>query len=106
MKIELSFPTTEDKSEKERREYVGVISSSFSFLEKDIKELMYEQLISVYNNGVGLNKKKEERDFEVIRGNGIIEGMAILLEKWRLVSMEYSNKSDVVEDKNNPISEI
>ena len=92
MKLTLEFPEEKLITEQERRDYCTAIFAIFPRLEKDIKEEMYKQLISTYSENVATSKTKEERDFEIIRGNGIMEGMAILLEKWQVAKSEIENK--------------
>ena len=94
MKIDLQIPEYKELTEPERKEYCATIFAVFPRLEKDIKEKMYEQLINTYTESIGTTKNAEERDFEVVRGNGIMEGMAILLELWRLASMEHQARPE------------
>jgi hypothetical protein len=86
MKLELQLPTEKPQSETEHKEYCGLIFSVFPQLEKDIKEMMYEELVKTYTESDNFNK--------VLRGQGILEGMAILLEKWRLAFVEHQQKDE------------
>ena len=81
MKLELQLPQEKPQSETEYKAYCSLIFSVFPQLEKDIKEMMYEELVKTYTESDNFNK--------VLRGQGILEGMAILLEKWRLAFMEH-----------------
>ena len=92
MKLTLEFPEEKLITEQERKDYCTAIFAVFPRLEKDIKEEMYKQLITTYSEGIGKSKTKEERDFEIVRGNGIMEGMAILLDKWQVAKSEIENK--------------
>ena len=94
MKIDLQIPESKELTEVERKDYCASIFAIFPRLEKDIKEKMYEQLITTYTESIGTTRTREERDFEVVRGNGIMEGMAVLLEHWSLASAEHQAKQD------------
>lgn len=80
MKLEL--PESEELNEEERKAHNAAIFAVFPRLEKDIKAKMYEQLIQTYSENVGMAKTREEIVLATVRGNGIMEGMAQLLEKW------------------------
>ena len=94
MKLELTLPEEKEQTEKQRKAYCGSIFAVFPVIEKDIRTKMYEELIKTYSIGVGTAKTKEERDFEIIRGNGIMEGMAILLETWSQANVEHQSPPD------------
>lgn len=81
MKLTLELPETKEQGEAERKEYCGAIFALFPRIEKDIKEKMYEELVKTYTEADDFNK--------VLRGQGIMEGMAILLEHWRLANLEH-----------------
>jgi hypothetical protein len=81
MKIEFTLPTEKALSEAERKGYCASISAIFPILEKDIKEKMGEELVKTYTEADDFNK--------VLRGQGILEGMAMLLEHWRLANLEH-----------------
>lgn len=106
MKLTLGLPEKKEQSKQEHKEYCAAIFAVFPRLEKDIREEMYAQLVSIYSVGIATSKTKEERDFEIVRGNGILEGMAILLDKWEKAQAEHQDKPDTNFDKNNPIAEI
>ena len=99
--IDLSS-TQEDKemSESERKDYCAAISSVFPRLEKDIKKFLYEQLMFTSN-------RAEDWD-RVIFGRGTFNGMDILLNHWRIASLEHTAKTVPEEevDKSNPIAEL
>jgi hypothetical protein len=92
--MRLELPDTKEKTEQERKDYCSIIFSVFPTIEKDIKEKMYEQLIKTYSIGVGLAEDKAKVEMEVVRGNGKIEGMAELLEHWRLAFSEHQSPPD------------
>lgn len=81
MKLELTLPTEKEQSEQERKDYCASVSSIFPILEKDIKEEMYKELVKTYTGAENFNA--------VLRGQGIMEGMAILLEHWTLANSEH-----------------
>lgn len=85
MKLELNLPEEKPMSDEDRKAYVASVSAVFPRLEKDIKIKMYEHLVDTYTNS-------DEWD-KVLRGQGILEGMAILLEHWRGVHMEQEEKT-------------
>ena len=107
MKLELNY-TKEEMSENERKNYCASVFAIFPIIEKDIKAKMYEQLINTYSVAVGSTRNKEERDFEIVRGNGIMEGMAVLLEKWEQASNEHiaNSKGKETFDKHEVISQL
>ena len=88
MQLELKLPEEKILSEAERKSYNGAIFAVFPILEKDIQAKMYEELINTYTISVGTAKSINEVALATARGSGIIEGMAILLEHWRLASLE------------------
>ena len=75
MKIELELPKEQELDEIERKAHNAAIFAVFPRLEKEIKARMYEQLVMTYTEADDMWKLK--------RGQGIMEGMAILLEKWK-----------------------
>lgn len=89
MNLTLDLPKKEVQTEQERKDYCAAIFATFPRLMKDIKEEMYEQLVNTYSVSISTSKTPEERDFETIRGNGILEGMAILLDKWQIAANEF-----------------
>jgi len=98
--IDLSDMVDEKElNEQERRDYCAAIHAVFPRLEKDVKALLYQQL---------LFGAKESADWEqVIFGRGVMEGPAILLEKWKAAHLEHMNRSNEEPfDKTNPLSEI
>lgn len=90
MKITLELPNETEITETERAEYCAVIFAVFPRLDKDIREKMYEQLVSTYTGADDWDK--------VLKGQGVMEGMAVLLEHWRLANSEHiasiTNKED------------
>ena len=94
MRLELSYNAEKEQTEQERKSYCASISSIFPLIEKDIKAKMYEQLIKTYSIGVGLAEDKAKVELEVVRGNGIMEGMAVLLSHWELANAEHQQKDE------------
>ena len=83
MKLELEIPKSEALDEKERKAHNAAIFAVFPRIERDIKDKMYEQLIQTYSENVGMAKTREEIVLATIRGNGIMEGLGLILEKWQ-----------------------
>lgn len=108
LKIELQLPTEKQLDESEIKAHNAAIFAVFPRLEKVIKEKMYEQLIQTYSENVGVAKTREEIVLTTVRGNGIMEGMAILLEKWRGDAQAHQADAQPKEsfEKNNPLPEI
>ena len=108
MKLELVLPKEENLDEDKVKAHNAAIFAVWPRLEKTIKEKMYEQLIQTYSENVGMAKTREEIVLATVRGNGILEGMAILLEKWRLDAQAHEGEGKPKEpfDKNNPLPEI
>ena|SRR3990167_201597 len=99
--LDLSDVSTPKKemTEQERKEYCASISAVFPRIEKDIRKLMYEQLVETYTGADSWDK--------VLEGRGRLDGMAYLLEHWKSAHMENIAKptSDII-DKSSPIPEI
>lgn len=88
-----------EQSGQERKEYCASISAVFPRLEKDIKRLLYEQLIKT--------SMQAETWEQVLVGRGVFAGMEILLEHWKLAHAEHSEKGAKENfNPNNPISEF
>ena len=83
MKIELELPTEQELDETERKAHNAAIFAVWPRLEKDIKRLIFEQLETTYRDNIEMAKTREEIVLATVRGNGIMEGAGILLEKWR-----------------------
>lgn len=83
MNLTLQIPKEEELNEAERKAHNAAIFAVIPRLEKDIKDKMYEELIKTYSENVGMAKTREEILLATTRGNGIMEGMAILLEMWQ-----------------------
>lgn len=96
----LELSKKEEMSETERKDYCGAIFAIFPRLEKDIQEMMYEKLVETYTEADNWDK--------VLKGQGIMEGMAILLTKWETASNEHKANSKPEEefDKNEVISKV
>lgn len=88
MQLELKLPEEKILSEAEKKSYNSSIFAIFPIIEKDIKEQMLIELSKTYTESVGVAKSINEVALATARGSGIIEGMAILLEHWRLASLE------------------
>lgn len=89
-----------DMSEQDRKSYCGAIYSVFSYIEKDIKRLLYKQLMFASNNA--------ENWEQVVFARGTFNGIDILLEKWRMAAKEHEDslKETKPEQPNSPISEL
>lgn len=92
-------------SEADRKAYCSAIFAVFPRIEKDIKKMLYAQLMFISNNA--------ETWEQVIFGRGTFNGMDLLLEKWKKASIEHeANLKEGLEenkkgfDKNNPIPEV
>ena len=98
--IDLSEIENSEMSESERKAYCSQISAVFPLIEKDIKKLLYEQLM--------FSSEEAETWDKVIFGRGTFNGMDILLEHWRKAHLEHLEKGKPKEnfDVNNPIGEI
>ena len=94
MIVDIKQPEEKILTEAERRDYNAAIFAVFPRLEKDIKEEMFKELVKTYTESVGTAKTINEVALATARGSGIIEGMAILLEKWRLAQLEAQSKPD------------
>lgn len=107
-KLELSLPENKQPDETEIKAHNSAIFAVFPRIEKSIKEKMYEQLINTYSENVGTAKTREEVIMTTVRGNGILEGMAILLEGFRASSQAHEAEAQPKEkfDKTSVISEI
>ena len=96
--IDLTDVERKDQTPTERAAYCASISACFPKIEQDIKELLYAQL---------LWGAKESANWEqVIFGRGVMEGMALLLEKWSLANDEHLNQREESFDKTNPLAEV
>jgi len=74
----------EEMPETERIAYCAAIFAVFPRLEKDIKEMLHEQLMFVCNEASNWE--------QVVFGRGTFNGMDLLLEKWKKASAEYQSK--------------
>lgn len=89
----------EEMSEGKRKEYCSAISTVFLILEKDIKRLMYKQLLLTFSTADNMDK--------IALGQGTFNGMSLLLEHWRIAHLEYIGKPQPEKfDKHLPIGEI
>jgi len=90
-----------DMTESERAAYCATIFAVFPRLEKDIKEMLYKQLMFVNNEAADWS--------QVVFGRGTFNGMDLLLEKWKKAAMEHeanSKEENGEFNKNNPVPEI
>lgn len=108
MKIELVIPTEKQLDETEIKAHNSAIFAVFPRIEREIKAKMYEQLIQTYSENVGNTKTREEVIMTTVRGNGIMEGLAIILESFRASAFahESESKKDTDFDRSSPISEV
>lgn len=91
MNLTLELPREKEQSEQERKDYCAAIFAIYPRLERDVKEKMYEELVKTYSINAGTSKTREEIVLATIRGNGIMEGMAILLESWQQANTEHQS---------------
>lgn len=99
--IDLSDLEEKEESESDREAYCAAIFAVFPRLEKDIKKMLYEQLLYASNQA--------ETWERVIFARGTFNGMDLLLEKWKQAALEHEvkPKEDREEfNKNSSISEI
>lgn len=108
MKIELQIPEVKEIDEQERKAHNAAIFAVFPRIEAEIKSKMYEQLVNTYSENVAVAKTREEIVLATVRGNGIMEGMALLLEKWQADAKAHEAEAQPKEvfEKSNPLSEI
>lgn len=80
--IDLSdVPEEKEQTEEERRDYCAAIWAVFPRLEKDLKRFMLEQLMFSANEADTWER--------VIFGRGSFNGMALLLERWKIAASEH-----------------
>lgn len=98
--IDLSDVKEEEMTEGQRAEYCNTISAVYPVLEKDIKRLLYAQLMFASNQA--------ETWDGVIFGRGTFNGMDILLEHWKKAYDEHIAKTRPKEafDSTQILSEI
>ena len=101
--IDLSDVESEkEMSETERIAYCAAIFAVFPRLEKDIKRMLYEQLMFICNKANDME--------QVAFGRGTFNGMDLLLEEWRKASAEYVSKNKEKDenkvDDSNPFPEL
>jgi hypothetical protein len=99
--IDLSDVEAEkEMSKTERESYCAQIFAVFPILEKDIKQMLFQQLMFSSNNA--------ENWEQVVFGRGTFNGMDLLLEKWKKASLEYEEKNKNKEEINihNPLPEL
>jgi len=92
MKIEL---TTQHKelNDEEQKGYDASISAVFPRLEEDIKLEMYERLVQGYTQA-------QQWD-DVLKCQGEMEGMAVLLEKWRTAHNAHMERQQPAQEVDN-----
>jgi len=95
--IDLSDISEKEQTPAERAAYCAAISASFPRLEEDIKKLMYAQVL--------WGAKAAANWDQVVFGRGVLEGMALLLDRWRLANDEHLNQREESFDKHNPLPE-
>ena len=93
----IDLPDIEEKevSEADRSAYCSAIYAVFPVLERDIKKMLHAQLMFSSNEAGNWE--------QVVFGRGTFNGMDLLLEKWRLASIEHQAPK---EDKNNPMLKV
>ena len=96
--IDLSDAEETEMTEPQRRDYCAAIHAVFPRLENDIKKLLYQQTLWVAKESEGWD--------QVTFGRGVIEGMAMLLEKWSAAHHEHqASSTNETFDKHNPLAE-
>lgn len=97
--IDLSDIEDRDMTPQERRDYCAALFAVFPRLEKDIRRFIFHQVLFI---------AKEAGSYEhVTFGRGVVEGLAMALDHWKLASDEHINNSRGESfDKFAPISEI
>ena len=100
MQIQLELPDEKEISEIDRKAYCAAIFAVFPRLDKTIKQFMYQELVSGYTEATNWDK--------ILRTQGILEGMAILLDEWQKADTEHkaSNKPEEKFDKHEPIGSV
>lgn len=99
--IDLSYIENEKElTEQEYKDYCAAIFAVFPRIEKDIKKVLYEQLMFTAN-------KAQDWD-QVLFGRGTSYGATLLLELWEKASkVHMSSRQEPEEfDKSYPINEI
>lgn len=96
--IDLSDIENKEMTEAERKEYCAAISGIFPRLEKDIKKVMYEQVL----------KTADAPDWEKVNyGRGTMNGISLLYELWKEAYMEHLGRIPQGDfDRSSPIGEI
>jgi hypothetical protein len=89
-----------EMSEADRESYCAQIFAVFSLIEKDIKKMLYQQLMFSANN--------TEDWGQVLFSRGTFNGMYLLLEQWKKAFVEYQDKHKIEKEvnKNNPLPEL
>lgn len=98
MKLELEIKKEPELDEKERKAHNAAIFAVFPRIEQDINRLILEQLETTYRDNVDVAKTREEIVLATVRGNGIMEGAGLLLEKWRLDAQAHQGENPPNED--------
>ncbi len=90
----------EEMTETERDGYCAQVFAVFPIIEKDIKKMLYQQLLFSSNNA--------ETWEQVLVSRGTCNGLYLLLEKWKKATAEYEDKHKGKEDfdKNNSLPEL
>jgi hypothetical protein len=108
MKLELSLPKEEPLDDDKRKKHNASVFAVFPVLEKDINRLIFEQLEETYRDNVEMAKTREEVVLATVRGNGIIQGVGMLLDKWKADAQAHQadGKSPEKFDKFKVIGEV
>lgn len=96
-----SFDLEEEMTEQERRTYNTEISQVLPLLEKDIVRAVYDQMVTTMSTADDMDK--------VTLGQGAINGMNILLEKWKRAAAELEEnieKGKEEVDEHNPLPQV
>lgn len=100
MKLELTLPEVKELDEAERKAHNAAIFAVFPRIEQDINRLILEQLETTYRDNIDIAKTREEIVLATVRGNGIMEGAGMLLEKWRRDAKTHEAESQPKEQFN------
>ena len=85
--IDLASLMEEEKQAgtEERKEYCAAIFAVLPRIETDVKRLLYQQALFITKNA--------ENWDQVVFGRGVFDGMAQLLEHWRVAAGEHMSRN-------------
>ena len=96
--IDISDIKDEERTESERKNYVGQIYAVFPAIEKDIQRLMKEQILLI----------AEAENFDKLNfGRGTCNGISLLYELWKGVAAEAKPQpKEEIKNVNSPVGEL